>query len=207
MDLSRKSEHKENTKLWWDEKYSLSGDQYLYSKEPSKFIFDHLDLLPKDAKVLEIACGEGRNAVALASKGYQVTAFDFSAIALQRAEALAKASGVSILFKNLDLDFYLPELLSFDAIICVDFKPPPTLLKNLSRGLKQKGHLLMESRLMESAKTYKDIETFECFKPNELLHQFIPSQQMSFQILYYSELGSTKWGENVYMIAKKSQLF
>ncbi|MBN8553997.1 MAG: class I SAM-dependent methyltransferase [Deltaproteobacteria bacterium] len=204
MDLSRKSEHKENSKAWWDEKYSLSSD-YLYSKEPSSFLMEQLDLLPSGAKILEIACGEGRNTVALAAKGYSVTAFDFSAKALERAEALTKASGVSVTFKSLDLDFYLPELLSFDAIIGIQFKPPQTLLKNLSRGLKQNGHLILEAPLMESSRTYKNIESFECFKPNELLYQFIPSQQMTFQIRFYSELGP-KYGENVYMVAKKSQL-
>lgn len=206
MDLTRKSTHKENSKAWWDERYqAVSGDAFLYSKEPSKFVLEHLDLLPAKAKVLDIACGEGRHAVALAAKGYDVTAMDFSAIAMERAQKLAQASGVNVLFKTLDLDFFIPELLTFDAIIGVDFKPPQTLLKNLGRGLKQGGHLLLETHLVEASRHITAVETFECFKPNELLYQFVPSQQMTFRILHYSELGPTA-GNKVYFVAKKTQL-
>ncbi len=204
--LLKKSEHKENSKAWWDEKYLTSGDQYLYGKEPSKFLVEHLDLLPKGAKVVDIGSGEGRNAVALAAKGYDVTAIDFSATAQDRAKKLAVDSGVNILWKSSDLDFYLPELLTFDAIVCIDYKPPVSLLKNLSRGLKQKGILILEASLVESAKSYEKIELFECYKPNELLLQMVPSQSGTFQIQHYSELGATKWGDKVFMIAKKTQL-
>ena len=113
MEMKR-SEHKENSKAWWEEKY-LQTDGYLYSKAPSSFLFDHLDLLPKDAKILEIAAGEGRNAVALAAKGFQVTAIDWAPTALERAKTLASESGVSATFKGTDLDFYLPELLRTGA--------------------------------------------------------------------------------------------
>ncbi len=203
MELNKRSQHKENSKAWWDEKYS-SRDGFYYSKEPSKFLMNRLDLLPSKAKVLEIACGEGRNSVALAARGLDILALDFSAVALERAQNLAKDSGVTIQTKTLDLDFFIPELFSFDAIVSVDFRPAPTLLKNLGRGLKQGGHLLMEAHLMEAAKTYTEVEVFECFKPNELLQMFVPSQT-SFKILEYSELGE-KWGEKAYLIAKKSQL-
>jgi SAM-dependent methyltransferase len=205
MQLNKKSEHKENSKAWWDERFAESGSgSFLYSKEPSGFLMSYLDLLPKSAKILEIACGEGRNAVALAAKGYDVTALDFSNVALERAKALASGSGVEVHFRALDLDFYLPELLTFDAIVTINFRPSAGLIKNIGRGLKEKGHLIMEAPLMESAKVHEKIEAFECFKPNELLQLF--TTQPTFQVLYYSELGDAKWGENVFLIAKKSQL-
>lgn len=205
MQASIKSEHKENSRAWWDERFSKSGETFLYSKEPSSFVLEYFDLLPARARVLDIACGEGRNAVALAAKGCEVLAFDFSATAIKRAEGLAKDSNVQVTFKSLDLDFYIPDLLSFDAIICSEFRPAPTLLKNLARGLKQNGHLIMEAWLMAAARAYpQKLEVFECYKPMELLHAFVPGQP-SFQVAYYSELGP-KWGEKAYLIAKKAQL-
>jgi hypothetical protein len=75
----------------------------------------------------------------------------------------------------------------------------------LGRGLKQGGHLLLETYLMAASREIKTVEPFECFKPNELLSQFVPSQSMTFQILSYSELGD-KWGQKAYLVAKKTQL-
>src|SRR4051812_22701599 len=111
-----KSAHKENSRDWWNERYSKTGEAFLYSKEPSKFLLQYLDLLPAKAKICEIACGEGRNSVALALKGYDVLAIDGSSVALARAEKLAKDSGAKVQFKSLDLDFFIPDLLTFDAI-------------------------------------------------------------------------------------------
>jgi len=202
MELAKRSAHKENSKEWWDEIYSSSGDQYFYSKEPSKFLLDYLKLLPQGAKILDIACGEGRNAVALAEKGYAVTAIDSSDVALERANEFAKKSKVKINFISKDLAFFIPDLMAFDAIISIDFKPPVTLIKNLSRGIKQHGHIFIEAYLMEAAKEKKNLEAFECYKPNELLKS-VP--QASLQIEYYSELSPAKWGEKVFLIAKKSQ--
>jgi SAM-dependent methyltransferase len=196
---------KENSKEWWAQRYEASAG-YLYSKEPSRFLMSYLDLLPAGAKVLEIACGEGRNAVALALKGYHVTGIDFCQTALDRAQRLADESKVKMNLKLQDLDFFIPELLSFDAIVSVNFKPALTLMKNLSRGLKQGGHLFLEAPLMALAKRDKSVEAFECFKPNELLTSLNP-QSMQLQVLLYSELNADFWGENASMICRKTQLF
>ncbi len=201
-----KSVHKENSKPWWDEKYTASGGDLLCGKIPSSFVTQMSALFSKGARVLDVGCGEGRNAVALAAAGFKVTAIDFSAVALERAAALAKASNVEVVFKNIDLDLFLPELMAYDAIICVDFKPAKTFLSNVSRGLTQKGYLVIEAFLMEGCKAYPNVEAFECYTPNELLKQFVPGQP-SFKILSYSELDPAKWGEKVFLVAQKSQLF
>jgi len=197
-----------NTKNAWEERYQKSTG-FLYSKEPSKFLIDYLELIPAGGKVLEIACGEGRNAVALALKGFEVTAIDWAAPAIERAQKLAADSGVTeakqILWKSSDLDFFIPELLTYDAIISVDFKPPLTLLKNLTRGLKQGGHVLMEAHLTQAMNSNSSLEIFECYKPNELLQTLSPTS-VSLQVLTYSELNPAKWGDKVFLIGKKTQL-
>lgn len=197
-----------NSKTWWEERYQKSNG-FIYSKEPSKFLMDYLDLIPRGGKILEIASGEGRNAVALAVKDFDVTAIDYAESAMARAKKLATESGISgakqIQWKSSDLDFFIPELLTYDAIVSIDFKPPITLLKNLTRGLKQGGHVFMEAHLLEAMKTNSSLEAFECYKPNELLQSLNP-QSVSLQVLSYSELNPAKWGDKVFFIGKKTQL-
>ncbi|MCR5753466.1 MAG: class I SAM-dependent methyltransferase [Acetatifactor sp.] len=55
-----------------------------------------LKYFPSEAYVLDLACGDGRNAIYLAEKGYQVSAIDFSRQALERLQYFAKQKGNNI---------------------------------------------------------------------------------------------------------------
>jgi ubiquinone/menaquinone biosynthesis C-methylase UbiE len=66
----------------WNSKYSAS--ERLWSWEPNQFVAEELADLPA-GKALDLAAGEGRNALWLANRGFQVTAIDFSDIAIERA--------------------------------------------------------------------------------------------------------------------------
>lgn len=200
MSVKVRSVHKENSKNWWDEKYQQSTG-FLYSKQPSSFLMSVIDLIPRGAQILDLACGEGRNAVALALKGFKVKALDFSALALERAQQLSKESGSQVEFKNQDLDLFLPELMSADVILAIDYKPSKILFGGFSRALKQNGLLIIEAPLMQAAKNSESVEAFECFQPNELLKLYLASGA-SFRLLSYSELDS----ERVVLLAQKTQL-
>ncbi len=193
-------------KAWWDDYYLKQASAM---KEPSSWLISHKDLIKSGAVVLDIACGAGRNAVALALAGFKVRALDFSAEALRLAEQLAREAALSVgpltssqlEFKAIDLDLYLPELMSFDALVSIDFKLPKTLFSNASRGLKQNGLFFIEASLMERAREQK-VEAFECFQPNELLKLFL-AVASSYRLLHYSE---TELPGKVTLIAQKTQL-
>ncbi len=85
---------------FWDERYR--GDDYAYGVEPNDFLHAEVGLIPK-GPVLCLAEGEGRNAVFLASLGYQVTAVDFSTEGLRKAERLATNRGVALTLIEADL--------------------------------------------------------------------------------------------------------
>lgn len=71
--------------------------------------------------VLDCACGIGTQAIALAMRGYNVRATDFSASSIERAKKEAASFGVSMTFGVADwlaLDATVADV--FDVVICMD---------------------------------------------------------------------------------------
>ncbi len=54
-------------------------------------------------RALDLGCGSGANAVFLAEHGFEVTGVDFAAAALDKADRLAKAAGVDVVWVKDDL--------------------------------------------------------------------------------------------------------
>ena len=77
----------------WDKKYGT--EVYIFGKEPVPFLKQNAHLLPK-GKALDIAIGEGRNGVYLATLGFDVLGLDISEKGLAKAHQLAKKNGVTI---------------------------------------------------------------------------------------------------------------
>ena len=85
----------------WDERYA--GREYVWDVGPNHFVEQHLaDLEPGTA--IDLAAGEGRNAVWLARRGWRAKAVDFSGVGLEKARRLAADSGVSALVETVKAD-------------------------------------------------------------------------------------------------------
>jgi SAM-dependent methyltransferase len=77
----------------WDERYS--DREQIWSGQPNAaLVSETRDLVP--ARVLDVGCGEGADAVWLAENGWDVTALDVSRVALDRAESNARLRGVRV---------------------------------------------------------------------------------------------------------------
>jgi SAM-dependent methyltransferase len=70
----------------WDQRYAAS--ELVWSREPNQFVAAELTDLPAGTAV-DLAAGEGRNALWLASRGWSATAVDFSQVALDKGARLA----------------------------------------------------------------------------------------------------------------------
>lgn len=66
----------------WDQRYN--SDTYMYGEAPNDFLAQQAHLIP-EGPVLCLAEGEGRNAVYLASQGYEVHAVDQSVVGREKA--------------------------------------------------------------------------------------------------------------------------
>jgi SAM-dependent methyltransferase len=69
----------------WDERYAAAG--LVWSETPNQQVAAELAGLPP-GRALDLAAGEGRNALWLAARGWRVTAVDFSRVALEKGRAL-----------------------------------------------------------------------------------------------------------------------
>ena len=190
----------ENSKDWWEEKYQSKDS--LYGKEPSAFLVQNIEYLVK-GKVLDLAMGEGRNAVYLASKGFDVDGVDFSETAIARSQQLASDSGVSINAMKKDIDMYLLPLMTYDTVVICDYKPNLRFLKDINRGLKQGGTILIDTYTVDQIRKGDGPkpEMFECFQSNEVLHNL-----KNVHVSFYSERPSENGRYRVQCVAIKTGL-
>jgi SAM-dependent methyltransferase len=89
----------------WDERYGAT--ELVWSTEPNCFVAAELGGLARGT-ALDLACGEGRNAIWLAQRGWTVTAVDFSAVGLAKAARLARAKNVTVDWVRADVLDYQP---------------------------------------------------------------------------------------------------
>ena len=90
---------------------------------PNRFLVAEAAALPA-GRALDVACGEGRNAVWLAERGWRVTGVDFSEVGLEKARALARARGVRAEWVAADLLGYTPEPQAFELVLVFYLQVP-----------------------------------------------------------------------------------
>ena len=106
----------------WNARYDTTD--LVWSAEPNLFLAPEVaDLAP--GRALDLACGEGRNAVWLATKGWDVTGVDFSAVAVAKAERLAADNGVGGTWITADVLGWEPPAADFDLVIVFYLQLPP----------------------------------------------------------------------------------
>lgn len=81
-------------RTFWDDKFA--PERYAYGETPNAFLAWHAGSFPAEGKLLSLGEGEGRNAVFLAGRGYDVTAIDASPRGLSKLKRLAEAKGVKV---------------------------------------------------------------------------------------------------------------
>lgn len=122
----------------WNARFS--GDGWAYGKEPNAWLAETIK--PGNGKALVPADGEGRNAVWIASQGYDTTVFDLSDVGKEKCALLANERGVSVHYEVDDLTIRNFTSESYDLIACSWFHVPwsifcehyPRMLSSLKSG-------------------------------------------------------------------------
>ncbi len=98
----------------WDERYSQR--ELVWTAEANRFLVAEVENLAP-ARALDIACGEGRNAVWLAAQGWDVTGIDFSPVGIGKARLLAQEASVEVTWEVADSTMWHPPAGEFDLVI------------------------------------------------------------------------------------------
>lgn len=125
---------------WWNDKFK-ARELNLMGHE--KCLEEDIKYFPKKGKILDIACGDGRNSIYLARLGYNVHAIDFSEEALNRLNYFSENENLNIETQLVDLskNSFLDNLYNYDAIIINHYRLRPELYSVLMKYINENGVL------------------------------------------------------------------
>jgi SAM-dependent methyltransferase len=128
----------------WDRRYDT--DSYVWHTEPNRFLPGVVAGLTP-GRALDLACGEGRNAVWLAQQGWRVTGVDFSTVGLAKGERLAEHHGVTVEWVAADLTEWAGRPDRFDLVVAfylqVDAAARDAVFATAARALAPGGTLVV----------------------------------------------------------------
>lgn len=105
----------------WNERYAT--DELVWHAEPNRFLVEAVEGLTP-GRALDLACGEGRNAVWLASQGWKVVGVDFSSAGLAKARGMARERGVEVTWVEADVVSWIPPQGAFDLVVVMYLQLP-----------------------------------------------------------------------------------
>jgi len=130
------------TAAQWDERYRAQPD--LWTKEPNAVLAQFAGEL-EPGRALDVGAGDGRNAIWLATQGWNVTAIDLSTVALERAAERAAARGAQLECLVADWREHDFGETAFELVVVSFMHPQPderqTLFERAERALVPGGHV------------------------------------------------------------------
>ena len=126
----------------WNERYA--GGLEPFPDAPAQWLVEHRELLAGGGRALDVACGDGRNALYLARRGYEVDAIDASDVAIAALRDAAEQRGLPIDARVVDLEREPLPAGPYDAIVVMNFLQRD-LFGALEEALAPGGLLLYET--------------------------------------------------------------
>ena len=150
--------------------------------EPSDFLVQNVELLPKGGKVLDVAMGAGRNTVYLAKAGYEVEGVDISQQAIASALESAEKAGVVIDAQVADLEQrYRLKVDAYDIVVCFNYLHRPLILQ-IKDAIRDDGFIVYETFIVDQAQFGRPRNPDHLLRHNELREMF-----GDFHCLRYAE--------------------
>jgi len=143
--------------------------------QPAPWLIDNVDLLPRGGRVLDVACGRGRNALWLAGAGFDVRAVDRNPDAIAAVRDAAAKLGLRIEAEVVDLETDPPPAMAaeFDAIVVFNYLHRP-LMPTLLGALKPRGRIVYETFTTGQAERGQPTNPAFLLKDGELAELMAP---------------------------------
>ena len=106
----------------WDRIYSATTED---EPEAAEVLCKNAHLLPPSGDALDLACGLGGNALFLAHRGFRVSAWDISPLAVARLSTLAARSGLKVEAQARDVEAEPFPQAAFDVVVVSRFLARP----------------------------------------------------------------------------------
>ena len=187
-----------NLSAKWDDIYK----QKMTKPTASTVLKQNQHLLPKQGVALDLACGQGGNALLLAQAGLTTSAWDISSVAIKQLTDYAKAQSLTIDVQQRDVIQFPPEPNSLDVLM-VSFFLDRALCPTLLAALKPSGLLFYQTYCQKKVSEQGPRNIEFLLAENELLSLFSP-----IKIRVYREesvLGKTEqgWRNQALLVAEK----
>ena len=129
----------------WNERYAQPGRDWL-PESPSEWLVAHSALLAGGGRALDVACGDGRNALYLAQLGYMVDAIDVSDVAIDALRTATAERGLTMTIAPRVVDLEREPLPAgpYDVIVMTNFLQRD-LFEPLQEALSPGGLLVFET--------------------------------------------------------------
>lgn len=161
----------------WNEKYAARD--LVWGTEPNRFVEAELrDLAPR-GRALDVACGEGRNAIWLAKLGWTVTGVDYSEVAIERARRLAAEQSVAVEWVCSDLTNWNFPTGAFELVLIAYLQIPPAefrgVLERATRAMKPGGTLFLigHARINVAEGVGGPRQAEVCWEPDEIRRELL----------------------------------
>ncbi len=149
---------------------------------PSRFLVDHFHLLRRGT-ALDVAMGNGRNAIYLATRGFDVDGVDVDPAVVERARVAARRLGAPIraVVGNVEDGTYIIPIDAYDLIMVFNYLHRP-LFRDIKDGVRRGGTVVFQTFTTEQPRFGKPDNPAFLLRPGELLEVF-----SDWEILHHRE--------------------
>jgi len=163
----------------WDKIYQ---EKEVADATAAQVLLNNNHLLPNRGRALDYACGLAGNGIYLAGRGFEVSAWDNSRVAVDKVNTYARKYNLNLRAEQKDLEQQPPVMQAQYDMIIVSFFLHRESLRNLYAGLKKGGLLFYQTFSGEQQQGRGPSNPNFRLQTNELLKVF-----SDMQLLHYRE--------------------